>query len=83
MIFQSGVAPIALLFPELFLLFFLFNHGGSLSSHVNISCGLKLAGVLRIVLLKILTFSMTLVFEKTLALLNSLIAPRIISLAFF
>ena len=77
MIFQSGVTPIALLFPEL------FNYGGSLSSHVNISCGLKLAGVLRIVLLKILTFSMTLVFEKALALLNSLIAPRISSLAFF
>ena len=56
------------------------NHGGSLSSHVNISCGMKLLKILRIVLLKILTFSLTLVFEKALAQLKPLIALQISSI---
>ena len=51
-----------------------------LSLHVNISCGVKLLNILRIVLLKMLTFSWTLVFEKDISQLNPLIAFPISSI---
>ena len=51
-----------------------------LSLHVNISCGVKLLNILRIVLLKMLTFSWTLVFEKANVQLNPLIALPISSI---
>ena len=47
------------------------NHGGSLSSHNMVSCGIKLLRTLRTDLLKIHTFSLTCVFEKALSQLNS------------
>ena len=46
---------------------FLLNRGGSLRLHINISCGAKLLRILKIVLLKSLTFSLTLMFEKALS----------------
>ena len=46
-----------------------------MSSHVKISCGIKLFRVL-----KVLTFSFTLLFEKALVQLNSLNALRITSI---
>ena len=52
----------------------LLNHGGSLSSHTIFSWGIKLLRMLRMVLLKITTFSVTLVFKKALCQLNSSIA---------
>ena len=47
------------------------NHGGSLSSHNMVSCGIKLLRTLRTDLLKIHTFSLTFVFEKALSQLKS------------
>ena len=47
------------------------NHGGSLSSHNMVSCGIKLLRTLRIDLLEIHTFSLTFVFEKALSQLKS------------
>ena len=52
----------------------LLNQGGSLSLHTIISCGIKLLRILRIVLLKILTFSLTIAFENALSQLNYLMA---------
>ena len=88
-IFQSGVATIIAIglkcinFFLNYSFYFLLNHGESLSSHANISCGMKLLRIFRIVLLKMLTFSLTLVFEKALVQLNSLIALRISSILAF
>ena len=47
------------------------NHGGTLSSHNMVSCGIKLLRTLRTDLLKIYTFSLTFVFEKALSQLKS------------
>ena len=47
-------------------LIFLLNHGGSLSSHTTNLCGIKLLRIVRIVLLKMFTFSLMLVFKKAL-----------------
>ena len=55
-------------------LIFLLNHGGSLSSHTTNSCEMKLRRIFRIVLLKMSTFSLTLVYKKALFQLNLLIA---------
>ena len=55
---------------------FLLNHGVSLPSQFNISCGIMLFIILRIMLLKTLTFSLTLVLEKALVQLNPLLAFR-------
>ena len=68
-------------FLELFPLFFIeLNCGRSLLSHVNISCGMKLLRIFGIMVLKRLTFSLTLLFEKGLVQLNLLIAHRILTL---
>ena len=68
-------------FLELFLLLFIeLNRGRSLLSHVNISCGMKLHRIFRIVVLKRLIFLLTLLFEKGLIQLNLLIAHRILTL---
>ena len=53
---------------------FLVENCGSLSSHITTSCGVALLRILRIVLLKMSTFSLMLVFKKALCQLNSLIA---------
>ena len=52
----------------------MLNKSGSLSPHTIISCGIKLLRILRIVLLKILTFSLTIAFENALSQLNYLMA---------
>ena len=44
----------------------LLNHGGPLSLHTIVSWGINLLRMLRTVLLKITTFSLTLVFKKAL-----------------
>ena len=59
----------------------LLNQDGSLSLHAIVSCGIKSLRILRIVLLKISTFSVTIVIENVLSQLNSLMA-RLISLVF-
>ena len=68
-------------FSETKVFILLLNQGGSLSLHTIVSCGIKLLRILRIVLLKISTFSLTFVFENALSQLNSLMA-RLISLVF-
>ena len=60
-------------------LIFLLNHGGSLSSHTTNLCRMTLLRIFRIVLLKMSTFSLTMVFKKAQSQLNSLIA-RLMSL---
>ena len=63
-----------------FLIFFV-NQGGSLSSTVNVSCGIKLESIFRIVLFRMNTFSLTLVFTKPQSQSNISIA-RLIRLVF-
>ena len=64
-------------FSRIIPFIFFLNHGGSLLSPVNILCGTKLLRILRIVLLKMLTFSFEKSLEKARAQLNSLIAFRL------
>ena len=45
----------------------LLNQGGSLSVHAIVSCGIKSLRTLKIVLLKILTFSLIFVLENALS----------------
>ena len=47
------------------------NHGGYLSSHNMVLCGVKLLRILRTDLLNIHNFSFTFVFEKALSQLKS------------
>ena len=59
----------------------LLNHGGSLLSQTIFSWGIKLLSIFNIQLLKIETFSLTLVLRKALSQLKSVIA-RLISSVF-
>ena len=51
------------------MIFFIFlvNQEGSLSSLVNASCGIKLESIFKIVLFRMNTFSLTLVFTNALS----------------
>ena len=48
------------------ILYFFVNQGGSLSSMVDVSCGIKLESIFKIVLFRMNTFSLTLVFTNAL-----------------
>ena len=56
------------------VLIFLLSRGGFLSLHKIVSCGIKLLIMLKTVLMKIPTFSSTVVFKKALCRLNSPVA---------
>ena len=57
--------------------YFFINQDGPLSLMVKFSCGIKLESVFKIVLLRLKTFSLTLVFTKAMSEPNILLARLI------
>ena len=55
---------IVFLVDEFFI--FLVNRGGSLSSTVNVSCGIKLESIFKIVLFRMTSYSLIFIFTKAL-----------------